>query len=1111
MFQTKRAVELCDHAGVVIPEAGAGIPELQQFQRYLSEYKIVVYQYGNKGRDVIFQGGTKGPTINLLYHESHYNVITSLTAAFCCSYYCEECHVPYNSKNHHKCGGTCPACQQSPVCSKGVAVTCADCQRSFRGQQCYYNHKSSVCKEIYRCSDCFKVAKRGRKHTCGEIFCKICNTHVPSDHLCYMQPDAGKPKTADTLYVFYDLETRQEKQQQDGSLLHEPNLCVLASRCSTCISDGTLYFCQACGFRLIVYKDTVIKRFMKYLLGARQKFKQVVVIAHNGQAFDHQFILNYILTQTDLTPELIMRGTKIISMVVGNVKFLDSLNYFPMALSKLPKAFGLGDEFKKGYFPHLFNIEANANYEGDRAALIKWHNEKVASGAVFDFQKELVEYCVSDVGILTAACLKFREQLLDTGNVCPFTEACTIASACNKVYRRNFLKPSTIGIIPKGGYRCRDNQSKIATQWLVWEEKQREMDIIHSAKQQETRVAGVKVDGYCPDTNQVFEFHGCYYHGCPRCIKYRRNDYSYDDPTVTAESRHEATVAKTARLRGLGYEVIEMWECEFRRHLQKNEELRVYTENHPLVATTPLNPRDAFYGGRTGNTTEYYKCAPGEKIKYVDVCSLYPWVCKYGKFPVGHPKVHVGDNCKNLDLNQTDGLMNNKLMFVLCRTCGEELNANECRHNDEERILIGTWGLEEVKKALKRDTKCRRFTRCGPIRQNSETASIRVAVPLFHGRGKKRYVEEFLEREDVHLEYAEICENPGLRSLAKLILNSFWGKLGQRENQPKTSIVRTPEEFFGILTNPSIYVNSALPINEDTLVVNWGAQGGGLRLTSYSQRVTWNYWETEFCIDTDSVIYIARDNEYAVPTGEFLGDMTDELESYGPGSYITEFVSGGPKTMHTGCSLPETRRSESCARPVCITSRNILSTKEHEVITVQQTKMYKPLSTKRRFLDDHSSVPYGFKKFSSKLCLTLPALSNTCGLSANIKGIESSHGLQNFPTLKPQDMWVFISLRIVGKHQMNRKFPRSSKPQDAWAFISMRLLNVIDRCTILLAKDHKFRMFLHENPRTSSPVISPANVEANEARRIQLLPKLLTIAAVCSGVRPAGKYVPDFH
>ncbi|KAJ8967427.1 hypothetical protein NQ317_001104 [Molorchus minor] len=67
------------------------------------------------------------------------------------------------------------------------------------------------------------------------------------------------------------------------------------------------------------------------------------------------------------------------------------------------------------------------------------------------------------------------------------------------------------------------------------------------------------------------------------------------------------------------YEVLEMWECR---------------ESHPLVTLSPLNPRYAFYGGRTGNTVEYYKCRPGEKIKYVDVCSLYPWACRYGKSPL---------------------------------------------------------------------------------------------------------------------------------------------------------------------------------------------------------------------------------------------------------------------------------------------------------------------------------------------------------------------------------------------------------------------------------------------------------------------------------------------
>jgi len=32
---------------------------------------------------------------------------------------------------------------------------------------------------------------------------------------------------------------------------------------------------------------------------------------------------------------------------------------------------------------------------------------------------------------------------------------------------------------------------------------------------------------------------------------------------------------------------------------------------------------------------------------------------------------------------------------------------------------------------------------------------------------------------------------------------------------------------------------------------------------------------------------------------DYLGDLTDELEEFGSGSYIEKFVSGGPKTMHS--------------------------------------------------------------------------------------------------------------------------------------------------------------------------------------------------------------------
>lgn len=130
-----------------------------------------------------------------------------------------------------------------------------------------------------------------------------------------------------------------------------------------------------------------------------------------------------------------------------------------------------------------------------------------------------------------------------------------------------------------------------------------------------------------------------------------------------------------------------------------------------------------FYGGRTGNCKEFYEAGEGEKIKYVDICSLYPWACKYGKFPIGHPEVIVGnDDCSKLDLSACSGLikctilpptnlchpvlplkMNDKLMFVLCRTCGKNMDMEaDCNHCDSERTLHGTWVIEEVQKALEK-------------------------------------------------------------------------------------------------------------------------------------------------------------------------------------------------------------------------------------------------------------------------------------------------------------------------------------------------------------------------------------------------------------------------
>ena len=43
---------------------------------------------------------------------------------------------------------------------------------------------------------------------------------------------------------------------------------------------------------------------------------------------------------------------------------------------------------------------------------------------------------------------------------------------------------------------------------------------------------------------------------------------------------------------------------------------------------------------------------------------------------------------------------NSKLIFPLCSACAARMNQGPCTHSDEERCVIGTWVVEEVRKAV---------------------------------------------------------------------------------------------------------------------------------------------------------------------------------------------------------------------------------------------------------------------------------------------------------------------------------------------------------------------------------------------------------------------------
>ena len=171
--------------------------------------------------------------------------------------------------------------------------------------------------------------------------------------------------------------------------------------------------------------------------------------------------------------------------------------------------------------------------------------------------------------------------------------------------------------------------------WLKWVSLKKGIRIQHARNGEEFKIGNIAVDGYHAESNTCYEFFWDLWHGCRRC--YTRRNMLLPGIEKTFHDVYAATMERLSRLRKMGYKVETMWECDFLEERKENPDLDDFVKN--MQVEEPLNPRHGFYGGRTNATKLYHKIQGNEKIKYVDVCSLYPWVCKYARYPLGHPEI----------------------------------------------------------------------------------------------------------------------------------------------------------------------------------------------------------------------------------------------------------------------------------------------------------------------------------------------------------------------------------------------------------------------------------------------------------------------------------------
>ena len=792
-------------------------------------------------------------------------------------YFCHMCKNCYSKKDLHSCLFKCKMCCKGdcPTISQDKSdivynIECSDCFRFFPNETCYNNHKGKVCNEIWKCQDCKKVMKRElfppETHICGDYLCENCKNVVHEDHQCYMFPH--KVKDTSEKYVFFDFEA------DISGATHE----VMYSVSMKFDSEEP-----------IIHND--IDEFCEWAFSKENK--GYTFIAHNGKGYDYRFIIKWIYENTIYKPFVIWGGEKIITMSVQelSVRFVDSLCFLTMPLSAMPKTFGLKN-IKKGFFPHWFNTKENWDYEGPMPPLevfkpermsvsgyeefMKWYQEQVANNYVWNQKAEMKAYCISDVDILRKCCITFRELYIDISNIDPFTYT-TIAGVCMSIYKNEFIdttfakRTAQIEHLKK---KCGDPSKLKGDMLLVW-------NTMMKTYKQET-------------LDKVFS---------------------------------EKKIAI------FNYEDVEWM-------------------------------RQAFFGGRTNavkliynfrkETDEEGNVTMDEEGIYSDITSLYPTVNYYDIYPKGHPIIITEE-----EIDEEDYIRVNKkeiLGFIDCEVeCPKDLYHPVLPLKGEKLIFDlndkrGVWCSNEVYVALDMGYKIKKIYEIRHFREGTSelfkgyvakflkikqeasdypawvSAPDEINIPnpniyfkeiqdylkITEEERQDLYINQYEEHQGILLDKRKIKFNPGLRAIAKLCLNSLWGKFGQRTNMGRCEIISDNSEFFDILYNEQ-YEN-----------IQWETIGDKIQISyQFKDEYVKNDYNTNMAIacfttsrarmrlyeealhplnkqvlyfDTDSVVYKYdkhNPKDLILKNGDLLGDWTNELENNE--KIVGTFLSGGPK------------------------------------------------------------------------------------------------------------------------------------------------------------------------------------------------------------------------
>ena len=850
----------------------------KDFNIFHNLYNIRVLIWRNQISSIFdtsdYEDSIYNKTVHIFHYNNHYQLITNIHSFINRDNnfkYCELCNVVYGVKSNHKCKNSCfscdrpyKECKDCLKCKSKKYLRCEECNIFCQGLDCLAHHKKikhiynknkdgkyrigdiKPCK-FWKCEKCKSKFEKSHKqdHICGEEFCNNCKIyHLDKDkHRCNVMRQELKSKKIIQTYIAFDFECFFDKfNYHICNLVRTQNLESGERLRFKNIEDFTSYWSQQ---------------------------KNTTFIAHNLKGYDGFILLNHLVRNNqNQKPDFItLAGNKIMTMSFKTVKFIDSLNFLQMRLSDFPKTFCLGDDFKKGYFPYIFNKKINFGYKGKIPSrqyyepqkmscfkgccgmckvlplnknpiecsycdFNKWYDEQ--EDKLYDFDKELEDYCISDVDILAKGLNVFRRDMMAINEGIDPLESITIASYAMKIYKT-----------------------------------------LHA-----------------PTENQL--------------------DTEYDGKISIIDNNIGDSTAFSV--------------------LKDDEYKKI---------------KKSFYGGRTEVFRLYSKMSNediknGRYIRYIDIKSLYPSSQFLDYLPYGTPKTITYNN---IGINGNTWVENNKNFFgfVRCDIAPPKnlfipllpnKNFNEITQKREGKLVFS---CEDMRNATIPSPEFWKSIELGyKVGNVYETIEFKKSKHLFRDYIRKfmkikeenagsklnqielkKYCDEWENRYDIHLEPDKFKKRPSYKSLAKLLLNSLWGRWGMKCDMPNN-------EFIGHSNIDKWYELQKLHKKGDVLIKNREdlKDGSGFFISYIDNReekssrnktniavcsmITSNarlrlYEVLEkldnrviYC-DTDSVVYIHDEKLDNPLCGDFLGEWENELDE-GKDGVINEFLGLLPKT-----------------------------------------------------------------------------------------------------------------------------------------------------------------------------------------------------------------------